>query len=406
MSSLRIFLSAGEASGDRYGAQLAAAIRERHPEVELAGLGGPRMQAAGVRLLAGLDRLAVVGFAEVVRHLPFFLALKRRVAAELERWRPDLVVPIDYPGFNLRLARAAYRRGIRVLYYVAPQVWAWHWSRARTIAAVTDAVAVVFPFEEELLRSAGVRAKFVGHPLVEGSASWPTRDEARRRLGLAPEAPVLGLFPGSRAGEVRRMLGPFVETARRLRADRPELEVRVARAPGLDPALYVPAADLPGVDDAVVLLRAATAALTKSGTTTVEAALAGTPMAVAYRVHPVTYAIARRVVRVPHIGMVNLLAGRPIVPEFVQGDVRARPMAEALRPLLVPGSEARRAMTAELDAIRAGLGDRTASRETADLVDEVLGRPSGSGGAQGSGVASRDVEAASGRRGGDTRSCR
>lgn len=372
MPSLRIFFSAGEASGDQHGAALAAAIRRRHPDAEFRGLGGPRMEGEGVRLLAGLDRLAIVGFAEVVRHLPYFLALRRRVAEELRRWRPHLTVPIDYPGFNLRLAREAHAQRLRVLYYIAPQVWAWHRRRAHTIARVTDAVAVVFPFEEAFLRGVGVRAHYVGHPLVERAAGWPARLEAHRRLGLDPERPVLGLFPGSRAGEVRRLLGPFAAAARRLARERPELQVRIARAPGLNPTLYGEGEGLPLADDAVSLLRASTAALVKSGTTTVEAALAGTPMVIAYRVHPLTYAIARRLVRVPHIGMVNLLAGRRIVCEFVQGGVRPQALADALAPLLDEGSDERRSALAELERVRGALGESQASERTADLVDEIL----------------------------------
>lgn len=380
MSDPRIFISAGETSGDLHGAALAAAIRRRHPEAEFRGLGGPRLAAEGTRLWADLDRLAIVGFVEVVRHLPYFLRLRRRVVAEWSRWRPDVVVLIDYPGFNLRLARDAHARGIPVLYYIAPQVWAWHRSRAQTLAALTDAVAVVFPFEEAVLRAAGARARFVGHPLVERSSTWPDAETARRQLGLDPDRPVLGLFPGSRRGEVRRLLAPFAEAARRLVREHAGLQVRVARASGLDRGLYLREPGLTAVDDAVALLRASTAALVKSGTTTVEAALAGTPMVIAYRVNALTYAIARRVVRVPHIGMVNLLAGRRIVPEFIQGAVRPAALARALGPLLDVGSESRRQMRAELEGIRRGLGDASASDRTADLVDEILAGRDAAGG--------------------------
>ena len=374
MSDPRIFFSAGETSGDLHAAALAAAIRRRHPSAEFRGLGGPRLAAEGTGLVADLDRLAIVGFVEVLRHLPYFLRLRRRVVDEWARWRPDVVVCIDYPGFNLRLAKAAHARGIPVLYYVAPQVWAWHRSRARTLAEWTDAVAVVFPFEEAVLRSAGARAHFVGHPLVERAASWPDRQTACRGLGLDPERPVLGLFPGSRRGEVRRLLTPFAAAARRLVQENGRLQVRVARASGLAEDLYRREAGLATVEDAVALLCASTAALVKSGTTTVEAALAGTPMVIAYRVNPLTYAIARRVVRVPHIGMVNLLAGRAVVPEFIQGAVRPRALARALGPLLDVDSEARRRMRGELETVRRGLGDAGASERTADLVDEILAR--------------------------------
>ncbi len=375
MADLRIFLSAGEISGDLTGAALVEAIRRRHPETRFAGLGGPRMAQAGVRLLAGLEQLAVVGFAEVVRHLPFFLRLRSRVAAELDGWRPDLVIPIDYPGFNLWLTQAAHARGLRVLYYIAPQVWAWRWNRVRTLADAADAVAVVFPFEEELLRAAGVPARFVGHPLVERSTQWPGREEARRRLGIEPDVPLLGLFPGSRASEVRRLMGPFWAAAQRVRRSRPQLRIGVAPAPGLRESLYAAADPAVVRADGTTLLKASTAILTKSGTTTVEAAFAGTPLVIAYRVHPLSYAVARRVVSVPHIGMINLLARRRIAPEFVQAQVRPEPIAEALAPLLDEGSDARRRMIADLESVRRGLGSRAASAETAELAEEILARP-------------------------------
>ena len=386
MRSPRVFVSAGEPSGDRYGAAFVAALRERVPGASFAGLGGPEMAAAGVRCLAGIDRLAVVGFVEVVRHLPFFWRLRARVVRELEAWRPDLVVAIDYPGFNLWLVRAARARGARILYYVAPQVWAWRWRRVRTLARCADVVAVVFPFEEPLLRNAGVRARFVGHPLVETAASWPEPEVARDRLGFPRDGPLLGLFPGSRPGEVRRLLRPFLAAAELLRRRYPGLALAVARPREMEPELYR-GLDLPVVDDAAALLRASTAALVKSGTTTVEAALAGTPMVVAYRVHPLTYRIARRLVRVPHIAMVNLLAGRGIVPEFVQDAVRPDRMAEALAPLLDPDSEVRRSMLEALGGVRRALAGgegseegtagtpargRTASQRVAELAGELL----------------------------------
>ena len=232
-----IFISAGEESGDLHGAALARALRERFPDARLVGLGGARMQAQGVRLLAGLNELAVMGFVEVLRHLPFFIELRKRVFAALASEGVDLVIPIDYPGFNLRLARHARERGIPVLYYIAPQVWAWHKSRVRDLARDANEVAVVLPFEEDFLRKGGVNARFVGHPLLDrGHPELPRADWARS-VGLDPERPILALFPGSRAQEVARHLELFSAAA----------ELAVARRPDAQPVIGVPG----GIDRSV-----------------------------------------------------------------------------------------------------------------------------------------------------------
>ncbi|MBR9989367.1 MAG: lipid-A-disaccharide synthase, partial [Gemmatimonadetes bacterium] len=213
MSAPRIFLSAGEPSGDLHGARVAEALRRRWPDAELYGLGGDRMAAAGVRLLAHVDQLAVMGFVEVLRHLPYFIKLMSTVKRTIGEHRPDLVLPIDYPGFNLRLARHSREQGIPVLYYIAPQVWAWHRSRMRQLALNTDRLAVILPFETDLFSEAGAHATFVGHPLLDQPAPQATREEFLRDLGVDPDRPVLALFPGSRAQEVQRQLDVFVDAA-------------------------------------------------------------------------------------------------------------------------------------------------------------------------------------------------
>ncbi|HYJ79284.1 MAG TPA: lipid-A-disaccharide synthase, partial [Longimicrobiaceae bacterium] len=300
-----VFISAGEESGDLHGAALALALRERLPGVRLLGLGGARMAAAGVELMAELGDLAVMGFVEVIRHLPFFLDLRNRVFAALEREGVDLVIPIDYPGFNLRLARHARGRGLPVLYYIAPQVWAWHRSRVRDLARDADLVAVVLPFEEEFLRGAGVNARFVGHPLLDRPPLGEGRAEWAYASGLDPARPILGLFPGSRAQEVRRHLALFSEAARLVVAARPDVQPVIARPDGIAEAVYADA-PWPSIDSAEALLQHATAALVKSGTTTLEAGIAGTPIVVVYRMAPLSYSLAKRVVKVPHIALANL----------------------------------------------------------------------------------------------------
>ena len=241
-------------------------------------------------------------------------------------YKRQLLVPIDYPGFNLPLARFARRNGIRVLYYIAPQVWAWHESRARRLGEDSDLVCVVLPFEKERLERWGVRTRFVGHPLLD-------RDPAAAPVDHDPGRPRVSIFPGSRMQEVRRLLPTFLEAGRMLAARLPGLGLQVARARDLPAEAYVDLGEASLVD-AEVAIRSADAAITKSGTITLQLALAGIPMVVGYRVSPITYAIARRLVRVDHIALVNLVAGRRVVPEFIQGEVTPSSIAEAVLPLL------------------------------------------------------------------------
>ena len=375
MSAPVIFISAGEESGDLHGAALARALRERFPGARLLGLGGARMQAEGVELLAGLNELAVMGFVEVIRHLPFFVDLRKRVFAALEREKVDLVIPIDYPGFNLRLAKHARGRGTPVLYYIAPQVWAWHKSRVRDLARDADRVAVVLPFEEAFLKSSGVNATFVGHPLLDRPHPALLRDVWARRDGLDPQRPVLALFPGSRAQEVRRHLELFSSAAALAVAKNPRVQPVIGVPRGIDRGVYGGALWPLVESTGGMLLQYATAALVKSGTTTLEAGIAGTPMVVVYRMAPLSYALARRVVKVPHIALANLIAEKRVVPEFVQDAATPQALADALLPLLDEQSPERREMIEGLSAIRGRLGGPGASARVAEIAGELLAGP-------------------------------
>ncbi|HEX2093904.1 MAG TPA: lipid-A-disaccharide synthase [Longimicrobiaceae bacterium] len=370
-----LFIAAGEPSGDLHGAGLARALRTRFPHARLLGLGGSRMAAEGVELLAGLDELAVMGFVEVVRHLPFFLNLQRRVFSALESEGVDLVIPIDYPGFNLRLARRARERGIPVLYYIAPQVWAWHASRTRDLARDADVVAVVLPFEEKFLRDRGVRATFVGHPLLDLPAPTLTREAWASSLGLDPSRPILALFPGSRPQEIRRHLALFSGAAAYVAARAPAVQPVVGIPEDIDRGVYEDT-PWPLVPSDSGVLQHADAALVKSGTTTLETALAGTPGVVAYRMNALSYALARRLVKVPHIALANLIAEERVFPEFIQDRATPQTLGDALLPLLDPASPERDAMVAKLCAIRGRLaggdGAGGAAERTAAIAQELL----------------------------------
>lgn len=373
MSEPRIFLSAGEASGDLHAAALAAALRELYPNAKLFGLAGPKMVAAGVEPIVDFDSLVVMGLAEIVSRLGFFVRLRRQVRRLLAARPPDLLIPVDYPGFNLRLCEEAHPLGIPVLYYIAPQLWAWRPQRAQILARHTDRVAVVFPHEEPFLREFGVEAVFVGHPLLDCQAAWESPREAIAALGMDPERPVLGLLPGSRSQEVRRLLAPFLAVAQEVKRRRPDVQVVVSGAPHVPAERYAAVAGVPVVAESTRVLRAATAVLTKSGTTTVEAALAQTPLVIAHRVHPLTYRVARRLVNVDSVGMVNLLAGERIAPEFIQKLPVAR-IAEALLPLLDHDSAARRTMVEGLRRVAERLGEPGAPRRVAEMARELMSR--------------------------------
>lgn len=365
-----IFLSAGEPSGDLHGSALARALRARFPGARLMGLGGARMAAEGVELLAGLDELAVMGFAEVLSRLPFFLRLRRRVFEQLEEARVDLVVPIDYPGFNLRLARHARARGTPVLYYISPQVWAWHASRARDLARDTDRIAVILPFEQEFLGRAGASAVFVGHPLLDVPPPAGNRREWLEAQGLDADRPVLALFPGSRAQELKRHLRLFEETAARVQAIVPSVQPVIGAASDLPEAAFAGARSQRS-DEPRALLHFADTALVKSGTSTLEAALAWTPFVVAYRTNPVSYALARRLVSVPHIALPNLVADERIVPEHVQQEATPEALAAAIVPLLGDTPERARQI-AGFARVRERLGSAGVGERVAAIAAELL----------------------------------
>ena len=368
-----ILFVAGESSGDAHAAGVARELIAAHAPYRLTGIGGDQMQSAGVELIEHTRRLAVMGFVEVLETIPRHWALLQTLKRRLREGNVAVVVLVDYPDFNMIVASAAREIGVPVLYYITPQVWAWRPGRLDKLAKTVTKAAVILPFEEKLLREHGIDAAFVGHPLLDRAASIPDRASARTALGLGAGDRVLALFPGSRKQEVERHLDDFVAVARELEQRVGGLKVIVALAPHV----AIDAAKCPYRlvrSASFTVLRAADAAFCKSGTTTLEAAVAGCPLVVAYRMNALNYAVARWLVKVPNIGLVNLIAGRTLVPEFVQDELQPRRVADALEPLLDHDSSERRAMTEGLDAVRAALGAPGASGRVAQLVTELAGR--------------------------------
>ncbi|HEX6590176.1 MAG TPA: lipid-A-disaccharide synthase [Longimicrobiales bacterium] len=368
MTAPTILLAAGEPSGDLHGAGVARALRARWPDARLFGLGGPRMAAEGVELLADFEDLAVMGFVEVASRLPYFIRLMGVVRREMNARGTQLVIPIDYPGFNLRLARAATEARIPVLYYIAPQVWAWHRSRMKELARVTDRVATILPFEADLLRGAGADARFVGHPLLDLAEAPADQRAFAAQHGLDPERQILAVFPGSRQQEVERHIDVFSEAAGLVARDRPGLQPVIARAPSVLDDAYAHAR-YPLVVDSHGLLRHARAAIVKSGTTTLEAAIAGVPFVVAYRTHPLTFWLAEHLVEVEHVALANLVAGARVVPELLQDAATPQALAAALGPL-VDESPARERVLEGLSGVRQRL--ESAEADGASTAERVV----------------------------------
>jgi lipid-A-disaccharide synthase len=337
----RALIVTGEASGDLHGANLIRASREIDPHLSFFGVGGRRMAAEGCEILIAGEELAVMGLVEVLGHFPVILRAFNRLKALMRGTdRPDVLILIDFPDFNLRLAREAKKAGVPVLYYVSPQVWAWRRGRVHNIARVVDRLAAIFPFEPEFYKGLDIEVEYVGNPLLDEVRVERSRDDFLRDRGFDPDRPVVGLFPGSRKNELHYNFDTIVAAAQQIRAHIPEMQFLLPVAASLQAAAIRERLD--GSDLNVVLseesiydtANACDAIITVSGTVTLQIALVGTPMAILYKMAPLTYAIGRHLVKVPHVGLANIVAGQGVVREFIQEQATPEALAEEIVRIL------------------------------------------------------------------------
>jgi lipid-A-disaccharide synthase len=373
----RIMIIAGETSGDLHGSLLVKELQALRPGLEIYGIGGGLMRAQGVELVYHVREFSFMGIVEVLGHLPFIRSVMLRMTALLRSRRPDLLVLIDYPGFNLRFARTAKREGVPVVYYVSPQVWAWGKGRVRKIRRLVKKMLVILPFEEAFYSSRRVPATYVGNPLVDTARPAMGRGEFFGKYGLDPARPVIGLLPGSRHQEIERILPVMLETCALLRSHDGTLQFALGVAPHVNRARVGELAARSGVDIALIddkpydVMARSRLVLVASGTATLETGIIGTPMIIIYRTSALTYFVGQLLIRVPFIGLVNFVAGKQVVPEFVQGD--ARPGAIFLMAqILIADGQPRTAVLAELAKIKGLLGEPGAARRAAGEIAALL----------------------------------
>jgi lipid-A-disaccharide synthase len=377
MASKKILLVAGETSGDLHGAHLVEAIHQIDPEVQLLGVGGEHLAQRGMKLLYHSQSLSVVGLTEVLFKLRTILKTLKGLKESLNQEKPNLIVLIDFPDFNLRLAKSAHEKGIPVLYYISPQIWAWRPGRVKLIAERVKKMVVFFPFEVSLYKAAGVDVEWVGHPLVDIVKPTLSKEEAFRKFGLDPQRRTVGLLPGSRIHEVKRLLPPLLASAHLLQKEIPDLQFVIPVAPGFTEETLSPwvrnrpaplkfirgwTYDVMNISDLLILA---------SGTATLEAALLGKPMIIIYKVSLLSSWVGRVMIQVKHIGLVNLVAGKGITPELIQKDVNAkRIVEEGLR--ILKDSVLQQEMIESLKEVRQRLGNPGAAQRAAHIVMSML----------------------------------
>lgn len=375
----RVMIVAGEASGDIYGADLAQKALLLDPGLHFFGIGGEKMREAGVKTLVDSAAMAVMGLVEVVKHFSVISSAFLKLKNILQKDPPELLILIDYPGFNLRLAKVAKSAGVKVLYYISPKVWAWKAGRIQTIAATVDRMAVIFPFEVPLYEKKGVPVTFVGHPMLDLVNVNMLQTEAAESFGLNPARKIIGLFPGSRRSEIERILPAIIGAAQLLQSRFPDVQFVIPLASTLNEDDILPALKRSGITAIITrqrihdLIRACDAIISVSGTVTLEIALIGTPMVIIYRLAPLSYQVARRVVKIEHIGLCNIVAGRSLVKELIQDHASPEAIAAEITTIITD-SVYRAKMTTNLATIREKLGGGGAAARTASLALDIINR--------------------------------
>lgn len=371
---MKIMFSAGEASGDMHGANLARALKELDPEIELLGMGGSRMAEAGVNIVYDIQNLGFIGVGEILRKIPFFFRLRDFLIRTMKEEKPDLLVCIDYPGFNMQLIKKAKAAGITVVYYILPTIWAWHKSRGSTIARYTDLAVSLFPFEADMYRDMGTNVVYAGHPLLDSVHPSMSCREARERFGLDEQKKTVLLMPGSRLQEVQGLLPVMLKGARQIMDAVPDVQFILPRASTIEQSVLECIIHESGVPVVVGentyvydMMQVSTAAVAASGTATLETALMKVPTLLVYRVAPLTYWLSKLLVHIKNIGLPNIIMGRRIMPELWQDEVTPEGIAGVIVPVLQDGSRRKQLQDAMADVGRT-MGEAGAVRRIACTI--------------------------------------
>ncbi|NOY69352.1 MAG: lipid-A-disaccharide synthase [Deltaproteobacteria bacterium] len=368
-----VLIIAGETSGDHHGALLVSAMKQKRPDIFFCGIGGPEMRAAGVRIIVDAEKLSVVGITEVASKLPSVLAGAAAVKRVIDAIHPDLVILLDFPDFNLRMAAYAKKRGVRVLYYISPQIWAWRSGRIETIRKVVDHMAVILPFEQEYYEKRGVAATFVGHPLLDQGEGLADFGDDSRKPGI------IGILPGSRLGEVEKNLHVMLAAASLINRRHPGVKFLVSAAPSIDRDRlsgfmrpYESICDI-SIDTRNIreILGECTTAIAVSGTVTLDAAICGVPMVIVYRISPISYMLGKSLIRVDHIGLVNIIAGKRVVPELIQNEATPLRIADEISSMIDDPARLS-AIRAKLSGVRKKMGGPGASTTTAKIAFSLM----------------------------------